>query len=320
VDLSSDVVAALQVLRVDRTTVAASARLRDAGIPHVLLKGPSTARWLYPDPARRPYVDTDFLVPPRHITHAVEVLSGLRLFAPLASAGPTEQDGHSVVMRPREGSPLAEVDLHHSLPGVGVPANTVWSVLAANTETFPLLGAEVDILNAVGRALVVTLHAARNGTANAQSTEDLRLLLNADVDWERVRSLAEKLGALPAFARGLRLIPESATLRAHLIMGDTTSIEMELREAGAAPLAHGFDRLMSTKSWSRRSSIVIRELWPSKDFLAYWANGQGLPEDVSPARARLIRAKFLLLQVWPSLQAYCAARRRVREVSRGRAD
>jgi hypothetical protein len=40
--------------------------MQDAGIPTILLKGPSIARWLYPSGGRT-YIDTDLLVPARDL-------------------------------------------------------------------------------------------------------------------------------------------------------------------------------------------------------------------------------------------------------------
>src|SRR4051812_17555038 len=64
-------------VRVDAVTVEVHRALDAAEIPHVLLKGPSIAGWLYGIDELRVYGDSDFLVAPRDWKRACAVLSGL---------------------------------------------------------------------------------------------------------------------------------------------------------------------------------------------------------------------------------------------------
>src|SRR5436305_2012832 len=51
-------------LLIDRVTAEVVEALRAEGVPCVVLKGATVARWLYSDATARPYSDADLLAPP----------------------------------------------------------------------------------------------------------------------------------------------------------------------------------------------------------------------------------------------------------------
>ena len=310
VDLSPDVQRALRTLTIDRATVAVSTALTAVGIEHVLLKGPSTARWLYADPAQRAYIDTDLLLQRCDLTAAVDALKVLGLAAPLRHASGHEQDGHSVVLRPTcDGD--SEVDLHHSLPGVRVDDAALWAALCRHRSTHTMLHEAIPILDEVGRSLVVVLHAARNGLTDGQSTEDLRLLVTRELDWPAVLVLANEVNAGAALARGLRLLPEGADAVRLLALESVTSVEMALRDAAAPALAYGLDRLAHTPGLRGKALLLARETWPTAAFLHYWAPREGL-SGRSTRQLRTDRLRYLVRGAAPAARAWTAARRRSR--------
>ena len=67
-----DLIGEAQRLELDLLAVAACESLERAGIPHVLIKGPSTSLWLYDPP--RPYHDVDLLVPSSYLAAAATAL------------------------------------------------------------------------------------------------------------------------------------------------------------------------------------------------------------------------------------------------------
>ena len=67
--MSADLRVIAHQIRLDLLAVAASAALAADGVPNALLKGPTTARWLYDPP--RPYRDVDLLVPCSQLDRAV---------------------------------------------------------------------------------------------------------------------------------------------------------------------------------------------------------------------------------------------------------
>lgn len=310
IDLRHDVRRALHTLTIDRATVAVCSALASAGIEHVLLKGPSTAQWLYADPAQRTYVDTDLLLQRRDLTAAVDAFKQLGLAAPLGGASEHEQEGHSVVLRPT-GDGGSEVDLHRGLPGVGVDDDALWAALSRHRSMQTLLPQEIVILDEVGRSLVVVLHAARNGLIDGQSTQDLRLLVTREIDWPAVLDLADEVDARPALARGLRLLPEGADVVRLLGLETTTSLEMELRAAQAPALAYGLERLAHTAGPKAKVQLLARELWPTAAFLQYWADRVGLGGRPN-RQLRGDRLRYLLREAPPAVRAWTAARRRSR--------
>lgn len=305
---------ALATLRVDRTTVLVARALDRAQVEHVLLKGPSTAQWLYrADPLERGYVDTDVLVAQESLPSALEVLGALGLHQPLAGAAASEQDGHSIVLRPDEGSALSEVDVHFTLPGVsGHVAEATLRLLDAHSrDIVTVLDHDVRCLDVVARAAVVVLHAARNGLADARSTEDLRRCLAQlpRQSWDDVLQLCRSLDALPALAAGLELLPQGQALARALGIQGVTSVEMRLRRAGAPAMAFGLVRLGEVDGLQARLRILAREVWPTAAFLDYWAERERLPTAGAVGRRRQ-RAVYLMRGAVPALRAWWRARRR----------
>ena len=71
-----------QALRAERLTLDLCDALRDAGVDHLVLKGPALAHGYYPDPAHRPFTDVDLLVRGEDLD---AVLALLRVAGPSAS-------------------------------------------------------------------------------------------------------------------------------------------------------------------------------------------------------------------------------------------
>jgi hypothetical protein len=143
--------------------------LRRMGMRSVLLRGPTTVRWLYEqDP--RAYGDIDLLVDPAHFDDCERVLEGLGF-----ARSPLER--RFAEGRPTHASTWTRgyvtVDLHRTLVGAGAPAEEVWAVLAAHTETWTVGRAEVEILTPAARCVVLALHAAQHGPEFARTNDDL---------------------------------------------------------------------------------------------------------------------------------------------------
>src|ERR1700733_8351085 len=104
----------------DRISVEVISAMRAADIGPVLLKGPSIARWLYPDGGRS-YVDTDILVPACDVDRTAAVLRSLGFTSLLDGFHPLERDTYleetTFVRRAESGlGPDGMVDLHRNLP------------------------------------------------------------------------------------------------------------------------------------------------------------------------------------------------------------
>jgi hypothetical protein len=268
---SPPVLAAVRVLQIDRVTAGVVVSLGRAGVPSILLKGPSVALWLYPGGAGRPYVDSDLLVPIDRWPAAERTLTEQGFANMQAGASVDEQTPHaSPWRRSRDG---ACVDLHRTIAGVGVTPGEAWRVLAAQTASMWVGGAETPVLNEEARAVHVALHAAHNGIANQQSLRDLDLALDRvpEEGWRRAAVLAQRLAAGPSFAAGLRLLPKGQALAGRLRLSAQDSVEVRLRAISAPPLALGFGTLVERRGARAKLRYLGENLVPSPAFMRSWS-------------------------------------------------
>jgi len=184
--------------------------MRDAGVPNILLKGPSIARWLYPAGGRT-YVDTDLLVPARELGRAEAVLRSLGFTELLEGFHPFELGAEPVVetafaRRPERGlGPGGTVDLHRNLPLLRARDELLWEALSAETETVPVGDVEIRVLGRTALALHVVVHAVQH-RFQLHTDEDLRraiTVMSVD-DWRPVADLAQRLGIAEILGLGLR--------------------------------------------------------------------------------------------------------------------
>ena len=248
-----DLAGAAQRLRLDLDAVAVSASLTRAGVPHALLKGPSTSTWLYDPP--RGYSDVDLLVPRSWVGRAVAALSHDGI-ATRSGGRVGEEAHHSLSMRTTSGF---ELDLHVSLPCVPVRGDLVWSTLAPHVAPLDLGIGTVPALDEPGRCLVVALHALSTDGSLGQKVEDLRRASNvaAPSSWSVARELARAMLAEDLYDGGLaRLSPGSVELshRAALYFDDAPASALALQ------------RLRDARWWER-PRMVWRELFPSVAFM-----------------------------------------------------
>jgi len=281
-DLGSDVTmpipaamrAAVRSMSVDRAVVEVIPRLRDAGIPSILLKGASHARWLYDEPDERTYADCDLLIPPGDAAGAESVLAG---------AGFVRRGFESVVRdRPRYGFPLwradnVSVDLHTTFLGIKAPPDRVWDTLEARTQAMPLAGGRVPVLDPVARALVLVLHAAKDGGKRegrgSKAIRDLELAVDRIPveDWRHTAELATQLDALEAFAAGLRRIEAGGRLADELELSVRMSPEVALRLQQPPPLAVGVDWMLHDATPTEGLRVAARKVWPPPAHMRAWS-------------------------------------------------
>jgi hypothetical protein len=266
--------AAVRSMSVDRAVVEVIPRLRDAGIPSILLKGASHARWLYDDPDERTYADCDLLVPPRDAEGAESVLAGV---------GFVRRGFESVVRdRPHYGFPLwradnVSIDLHTTFLGINAPPDRVWATLEPRTQAMPLVGDQVPVLDPVARALVLVLHAAKDGGKRegrgSKAIRDLELAVDRIPveDWRRTVELATDLDALEAFASGLRRIEPGELLADELELTDRMSPEVALRLQQPPPLAVGVDWMMHDATPTEGLRVAARKVFPPPAYLRAWS-------------------------------------------------
>lgn len=200
-------------MALDLTAAGLSSSLQMSCIPHLLLKGPTTARWLYADGTQRPYSDIDLLVRREHGRGAGEALTTLGFVDALDGFRPDEAEWHSQTWT-RPGPHPAVIDLHISLALCPDPDAT-WRALWAHRERTTLAGQDLFQLDEPARCLVIALHAAQSGYQAAKPLEDLRRARRIAFPevWDQARQIAEEVHAVSAFDVGV-------------LMADTTPDEL----------------------------------------------------------------------------------------------
>jgi len=259
----------IQTLAVDHTTVSVIRAFQAQGVQPILLKGPSMARWLYPEGGRH-YVDCDLLVSPQEWDKAEILLSELGFSPMLAKARDVERERHSMPWE-KKGHAVS-VDLHHTLPGATAGDEQVWRVLSSNADTFEIGSVVCEALNAVARALHVALHAAEDGLGNPQVKDDLKRALEivSPRAWKRAALLAQGIGAELSFSTGLRLLPQGQAVANDLNLPDNPPAEVALRAAGHPATALGFSQVVSAATPRRRLEMLISKIVPSVTFMRRW--------------------------------------------------
>jgi hypothetical protein len=306
-----DIVRAARALHVDRVTAEVVPAFRDAGIPSILLKGPSIARWLYPTGGRG-YGDTDLLVPTamfRAAEEALERLGFVQLLDGWADAERPSHDAERTYLRTTGRVPGC-VDLHQSLPHLPVSGDAVWQAFAGRTRPLTVAGVEVDVLDTPALALHVVLHAVQHGNAH-HTSEDLRRalgVLSLD-EWGEVAGLAAELDLTGELTLGLHLDP-GGTLVADALGLGRPAVDASPWWISFAPRGAGSLAALGERKWHARLRWARWTLLPSPAKLRYVAG-------VRPGRPRALAAAYgrwwwgLARSLGPALRHAGARRRRL---------
>jgi hypothetical protein len=282
-----DFVARARVLRqrevLDRAAVAALAALECADVDAVLLKGPALARRLYAEGEVRGYSDIDLLIPRQGLAPARDVLTQLGYARADAVFGIDDVAGilHSEVWsrpgeRERRSGPIM-IDLHWRLDGCEAADDLMWEALAATRDSIELQGTEAPVLGEDGLALHVALHAAQHGPGDVKAMGDLARAVErwpADL-WRRAARLAEAVHGVPAFAAGLRLVPEGTRLADELGMAPTPELDWKIQTRDVRP--RGTFHIQAwgeAEGLGRRLDVVRRSLFPTRRWIEWefrWA-------------------------------------------------
>ena len=296
---------AVRNLMLDQLAAEVAGALAAEGIASLVLKGPVLAEWLYPGEVR-PYGDSDLLIAPADWKRAIAVLERLgfeeyrdpTIHPPLPSAAATE------FLRGRDN-----LDLHQTLPGLEGDPSVIAASLRARAERQVIGGAELRVPDRVALLLNVGLHAAHHGKGKV--VEDLRrAIAQADEHmWRAALGLAREFDGVPAFASGLRLVPEGVEIARQLGIVEVRSTRHELRRQGIQT-AEGLDALLSPGLGARRRmAIVVSEFAPPAAFMRRWTR-LARHGPVGLLAAYVWRAIWLLLHLPIALYARWRVRRR----------
>jgi len=258
---------AVRNLLIDRLTAEIAGTFAAEGIETLVLKGPVLAEWLYPDEVR-PYGDSDLMVAPENWVRAVGVLERLGFLDYLGPMSHPRMESFAGTGFIRNGE---SVDLHCALHGLDGDPNATWASFITSSERQIIGGANLRVPGRAVLLLHIGLHAAHHGEGKA--IEDLRrAIAAADRSlWQKALKLARFHEGVPAFASGLRLLPEGRDLARQLQIGDTRSLRHDLRHKGV-PMAEGFNELLSSETGVREKlAVVANELFPRPEFIRWWS-------------------------------------------------
>ncbi len=252
------------------TTEVAGAFGRE-GIETLVLKGPVLAKWLYPGEVR-PYVDCDLMVAPKSRARAVGVLERLG-FAEHCPWMPTPlslDPGGTAFNRPGEGM----VDLHCQLPGLDGDPETIWGRLAASADRQVIAGVELRVPDRDAVLLHVVLHAAHHANqVDGKPLKDLRraLALIDESEWLRALELARAYRGVPAFAAGLRLLPDGRDLARRLNLGEMRSLQHEIRREDNVIAEELYALLCADAGIRQKLVIAASDIFPRPDYMQWWS-------------------------------------------------
>jgi Uncharacterised nucleotidyltransferase len=255
---------------IDVLTAEVVSAFTGEGIGSVVLKGPVLAKWLYPGEVR-PYGDSDLMVAPKSRARAVSVLERLGFVEHMPwLPEPLSLDiGRTTFGRERGGT----VDLHCQLPGLDGDPNAVWGRLAASAGRQVIGGVELRVPDRDTVLLHVVLHAAQHASlVDGKSLEDLRraLALVEEADWSRALELARAYEGVPAFAAGLRLLPEGGNVVRSLDLGGVRSLQYEIRREDV--IAEQLYVLLAAEEGVRwKLSIAASRIFPRPDHVRWWS-------------------------------------------------
>ncbi|MCA2214118.1 nucleotidyltransferase family protein [Jidongwangia harbinensis] len=254
--------------RIDEVTAESVRALDAAGIPQLLLKGPTTARWLYRPGELRPYSDTDLLVPAALHERAQAVLEDRGFVDRWSDCHPGVTAPHAVTLYRRRDGGTDTVDLHHTLGLVTDPDAPVWDVLSRNAVDTVVGGQRVRMPDEAGRCLVVALQGAQDGLAGAKAQEDLRRARRTacPAAWDEALARAGKLGVEHPVRLGCQLVGAPLPGTAPDGSWGETPLELRLRLIGAAPGAGSLAALRLHRG-TALLGYVARRLLPPRRYM-----------------------------------------------------
>jgi hypothetical protein len=274
-------------------------RLRARDIRPLLIKGPVTARLLYDDPDERVSADIDLLVSPDRFDDAAAVLRDLGFRKRYSEARPSEQTEHADEWALAGPLPVA-VDLHRSLFLVTDPARA-HAVLSRHTEVISCGAVPIDAPDDAGSALIMALHAAQHLGQTTRPQDDLRRAIARlpAATWTQASERATELGVSPAFALGLRTVPEGDALAAMLALDEPPPEGSRLRIAGAFRDAPRLVDALRASDWRALASSLRDATFPSRAFMhaKYPQTIGSLPRLLLAYAGRLKRAPAAIAQV-----------------------
>lgn len=255
----------------------------DAGFPVVALKGICFALTIYPDPALRPMVDLDLLVPASDLPEAVRIAkeAGYAGTVPEAFPGLDDLLSHAVGLQ-KTTAPFTVLELHYSLLAersfsYAVPVDWFW------TQTEPMKGFDnLLMLSPTAQVLYASAHAMLQHGARNTSLRwfyDLDRLIRVHarrMDWELLLAQARQFEWGSAVSAALsQTVKFFGTPVPGHVLGGLSGISDRntdlLTIYQGQPATHTLEEYQKLKflSWQARIRMVLALIVPSPAYMRW---------------------------------------------------
>lgn len=269
--------AMLLALALERSLLGLAEAFGGKGIDLVVLKGPSIAHTMYPDPSWRPFGDLDVLVRTSDWQRACALLPrlGYRRKYPEPRPGFVERFGHTAVHESAEG---IEIDLHRTLVSgpFGLRMNT--DELFEQTGMFALGGRWLPRLGDTALLAHACVHASLGfRPPMLLPLRDVVQVADAGaVEWERLDAMAARWRLRVVFDHAFRTAGEilRAELPEEAVNGTNGPFPRREQRALLAYASSRRDQggkalasLREIKGIRMKAAYVASLLLPSREFL-----------------------------------------------------
>jgi hypothetical protein len=297
---------AARTARLDAALVEALDACAEAGVQPLLLKGAALTRTLYRSDERRGYFDVDLLVAAEDLPAVGQVLGDMGYGNNTELQGIDDVAG---VLHAQMWSRLVPdfgnltIDLHWTLDGCEAPPQVVWHALSARHGLIEVAGRRVRTLDRPGLALHLALHVAQHGPDDLKAVADLNRGLErwSSEVWEQAAELARELGAVEAFAAGVRLMPGGHLVahRLDLPSADDVLWQIATRDERPRGTFH-LKAFTDARGLSGRMNLLRRSLLPTRAWIVWehpWAARSPLHLFAAYC-THILRAPALAMRAW----------------------
>jgi hypothetical protein len=122
--------------------------------------------------------------------------------------------------------------------------------------------------------LHVVLHAAHHANlVDGKPLEDLRRAIAAveETEWSSALELARAYQGVPAFAAGMRLLPEGADLARRLGLGEVRSLQHEIRREDNVIVEELYALLSANAGIKQKLVTAASDFFPRPDYMRWWS-------------------------------------------------
>ncbi|MFN3596569.1 MAG: nucleotidyltransferase family protein [Rubricoccaceae bacterium] len=198
-----------------------AARLDEAGIPFIVLKGPALAE-AYGDTARRPFVDNDLWVRREDFDAAEQAIKAIGYSHAVRT--PTRRrtylNVHAQYTYSRwRGAALCTLDLHRGVVPFGFAYRVPFSDVLARARTMSVFGRAVRVPSREDLLVILGYQGFKSFWGRLKYIVDYAQVAQSGLDWARAEAIAAAAGSRRVFLLGALLASDllACTVPPHLL-------------------------------------------------------------------------------------------------------